>query len=61
MITWDWSMLVGTFSFVISSWLAVRYFLINEQIYLPRPKHNWKSIKLLNRVSKCQDNGQVVC
>lgn len=55
MIHWDWPMLTGVFSLVISSWLAIRYFLINEQIYLQRPKHNWKSIKLLNRVSGWPD------
>ena len=44
-------MLAGVFSLVVSSWLVVRYFLINELIVIPRPKHNWKSVKLLDRVS----------
>lgn len=60
MIQWDWATCLGVFTSVITSWLAVRYFLINEPIYLQttKAKHSWKSIKLLDRVRRGRKDTQ---
>lgn len=43
--------LLSTFLIIIIIWIIGRSLLVNDLVYIPRKnRHNWKSIKLLNRV-----------
>uniref|UniRef100_A0A6B2ED13 Diacylglycerol kinase n=1 Tax=Phlebotomus kandelakii TaxID=1109342 RepID=A0A6B2ED13_9DIPT len=54
MIEWTFSLATGIIVLTISIWYLVRYLLIHDVVYIQgRPRHSWKSSKLLDRGCYC--------
>ncbi|GAB0100552.1 Diacylglycerol kinase [Sergentomyia squamirostris] len=54
MVEWTLSLITAILALTVTIWYAVRYLLIHDVVYIPgRPKHSWKSSKLLDRGCYC--------
>ncbi|XP_055686458.1 diacylglycerol kinase epsilon [Lutzomyia longipalpis] len=54
MIEWTFSLATGIIALTVTIWYVVRYLLIHDVVYIQgRPRHSWKSSKLLDRGCYC--------
>uniref|UniRef100_A0A1B0D780 Diacylglycerol kinase n=1 Tax=Phlebotomus papatasi TaxID=29031 RepID=A0A1B0D780_PHLPP len=54
MIEWTFSLATGIIVLTLTIWYLVRYLLIHDVVYIQgRPRHSWKSSKLLDRGCYC--------